>query len=195
MSPRTKEQFQDMREERKQQIMEAALEVFAENGYHKSSISQIAKEANISKGLMYNYFQNKEDLLIGVMDDGVQYLLRAYIEATGEPAKVQLRNMIVNSFDFMDKDYKHWRLYFSTMMQSDVQQIVMPKILESAMPVFQNLARLFRELGYKDSYQEARLFAAALDGLGMNYLMDAENFPKDYCVQRLLEIYHLNENK
>lgn len=195
MSPRTKEQFQDMREERKQQIMEAALEVFAENGYHKSSISQIAKEANISKGLMYNYFQNKEDLLIGVMDDGVQYLLRAYIEATGEPANVQLRNLIVNSFDFMDKDYKHWRLYFSTMMQSDVQQIVMPKILESAMPVFQNLARLFRELGYKDSYQEARLFAAALDGLGMNYLMDAENFPKDYCVQRLLEIYHLNENE
>jgi AcrR family transcriptional regulator len=191
MSPRTKEQFQDIREERKNQIIDAALEVFAEYGYHKSSISQIAKEAKISKGLMYNYFQNKEELLVEVMRDGIQYLLRSFIEYTNEPAQIQLRNMIVNSFDFMDEDYKHWRLYFSTMMQMDVQQIVMSKIMETAIPVFQNLAQIFAELGFNDSLNEARYFAAMLDGLGMNYLMDAKSFPKQYCINRLCEIYKL----
>lgn len=191
MSPRTKEQYRDIREERKQQIMEAALEVFAENGYHNSSISQIAKEANISKGLLYNYFHNKEELLVEVMSDSIQYLLRSFIEHTSESAETQLRNMIVNSFTFMDEDYRHWRLYYSTIMQSGVQQIVMPKIMETAIPVFHNLAQLFKEMGYKEPLNEARYFAAALGGLGMNYLMDAESFPKEYCINRLCEIYKL----
>ena len=191
MSPRTKEQFQDIRLERKQQILEAALEVFAMNGYHKASISHIAKEANISKGLLYNYFDNKEKLLLDVMKDGINYLLRGYGQQSNSPAKDQLKKMIIDSFDFMDEDQRHWRLYFSTMIQTEVQQLVMEKLMESLMPVFENLASIFGQLGFKEPFMEARIFGAMLDGLGMNYLLDGENFPKDYCINRLLEIYHL----
>lgn len=192
MSPRTKEQFQDIREERKQQILDAALEVFAKHGYYKASISQIAKEAQISKGLLYNYFQNKEELLSEVMSDGLNFLLRAYSQKSNASAKVQLKKMIEDSFDFMDEDQRHWRLYFSTMMQTEVQQLVMGNLMESLMPVFENLASIFEQLGFKESFMEARMFGCTLDGLGMNYLLDADNFPKDYCIKRLCEIYHLN---
>ena len=63
MSPRTEEQFEEIRESKKNLIQEVALELFATRGYHSTSISMIAKEADISKGLLYNYFESKEELL------------------------------------------------------------------------------------------------------------------------------------
>ena len=52
--PRTKEQFEEIRSRTKQKILESALELFAEKGFKGTSISEIAKTANISKGLAYN---------------------------------------------------------------------------------------------------------------------------------------------
>ncbi|HEY6906435.1 MAG TPA: helix-turn-helix domain-containing protein, partial [Ignavibacteriaceae bacterium] len=52
MSPRTKEQFEKLRESSRTEILNAALELFAQNGFHGTSISQIAEKAGISKGLM-----------------------------------------------------------------------------------------------------------------------------------------------
>lgn len=193
MSPRTKEQFENIRQERKQQILDAALEIFATNGYYKASISQIAKEACISKGLLYNYFQNKEQLLAEVMSDGIKYLLRGYVQKSDEPAKAQLKQMIEQSFDFMDEDHKHWQLYFSTMMQTEVQALVMEEMMVTLMPVFENIATIFGELGFENPFLEAQLFAAMLDGFGMNYLINPQIFPKEYCIKRLCEIYQLNK--
>ena len=59
--PRTPEQFEKIREEKRNHIMEVALECFANEGYHSTSISKIAKSAGISKGLIYNYFELNED--------------------------------------------------------------------------------------------------------------------------------------
>jgi len=188
----TKEQFENIREERKQQILEAALEIFAQKGYHQASISQIASEANMSKGLLYNYFENKEQLLIKVMEDGIQYLLRAFAQPSKNNPADQLRKLIEESFNYMDEDQKHWRLYFSIIMQPQVQLIVMEKMMDMAMPAFENLTSIFSQLGFDEPFQEARIFGAMLDGLGINYLMDPESFPKEYCIRRLCEIYNIN---
>jgi len=63
MCPRTSEQFEEIRENMRRRIIVAAIECFATKGYHACSISDLAKHAGISKGLMYNYFSGKEDLL------------------------------------------------------------------------------------------------------------------------------------
>ncbi|MDL2314923.1 TetR/AcrR family transcriptional regulator [Bacteroidales bacterium OttesenSCG-928-C19] len=65
--PKTTEQYNEIRVEKKQLIMDVALELFAKNGFKSTSISHIAEEAGISKGLMYNYFCSKEDLLKAVI--------------------------------------------------------------------------------------------------------------------------------
>jgi len=61
--PRTPEQYEEIRNAKKKVILDAALKLFAEKGYASSSISCIAEKANMSKGLMYNYFKSKEELL------------------------------------------------------------------------------------------------------------------------------------
>ena len=45
------------------QIIDSAVIVIAENGYHQAQVSKIAKEAGVSDGTIYLYFKNKEDIL------------------------------------------------------------------------------------------------------------------------------------
>jgi AcrR family transcriptional regulator len=52
---------------RKNQILDAAIALFAEKGYHRTTTKDIAVAADISEGTIYNYFDSKEDLLIGIM--------------------------------------------------------------------------------------------------------------------------------
>ncbi|MFD0697066.1 TetR/AcrR family transcriptional regulator [Paenibacillus sp. GCM10027628] len=50
-------------------ILEGALKVFAEHGYHKSQVSRIAKEAGVADGTIYLYFKKKEDILTGLFQE------------------------------------------------------------------------------------------------------------------------------
>ncbi|ALC80379.1 MULTISPECIES: TetR/AcrR family transcriptional regulator [Bacillus] len=62
MAPLNEEQLQQIRGERKEQIMEAALKVFARRGIIGTKMSLIATEAGISPGLLYRYFKSKDEL-------------------------------------------------------------------------------------------------------------------------------------
>lgn len=53
------------------QILDAAVIVIAENGYHQAQVSKIAKEAGVADGTIYLYFKNKEDILISVFRENL----------------------------------------------------------------------------------------------------------------------------
>jgi AcrR family transcriptional regulator len=63
MSPRD-----DLSEERRGQILEAAAAVFARSGFHESRMDDIAAEAGVSKGTLYWYFESKDDLIQTLLD-------------------------------------------------------------------------------------------------------------------------------
>jgi TetR/AcrR family fatty acid metabolism transcriptional regulator len=54
--------------QKKNQILEAAAQLFAEKGFHRTTTKDIALAADVSEGTLYNYFDNKEDLLFGIME-------------------------------------------------------------------------------------------------------------------------------
>ncbi|MFJ7405763.1 MULTISPECIES: TetR/AcrR family transcriptional regulator [unclassified Lysinibacillus] len=60
--PRTETQNLELREQRREEILNAALKVFSRRGMVATKISEIAKEANLSHGLMYHYFKSKEEI-------------------------------------------------------------------------------------------------------------------------------------
>lgn len=53
---------------RRQQILAAAAQVFAEKGFHRATIKEIARVAGVADGTLYNYFQNKTDVLLAMFD-------------------------------------------------------------------------------------------------------------------------------
>lgn len=62
MSPLNEQQLHQIRDERKEQIMDAAVKVFARRGINGTKMSMIAAEAGISHGLLYHYFESKDEL-------------------------------------------------------------------------------------------------------------------------------------
>ncbi|AOZ91823.1 TetR/AcrR family transcriptional regulator [Paenibacillus crassostreae] len=65
-------------------ILEAALKVIAENGFHGSQISKIAKEAGIADGTVYLYFKNKEDILISLFQQRLGDLVSMFNNSVQE---------------------------------------------------------------------------------------------------------------
>ncbi|GAA3404909.1 TetR/AcrR family transcriptional regulator [Paenibacillus hodogayensis] len=62
MSPRTREQNEEIRNQRKQEILQAAIRVYVDQGYAASDMGQIADQAGLAHGLVYYYFKNKKAL-------------------------------------------------------------------------------------------------------------------------------------
>jgi len=75
-------------EERKQQIMRAALRLFAEQGYHATSVSDIIEEIGVARGTFYRYFRDKHDLFDQLLENNFRYVKRVLPEAPlGHPAQ------------------------------------------------------------------------------------------------------------
>ena len=69
------EKFFDLKKEKQDRMINAALKVFAMNGYGHASTDEIVREAGISKGLLFHYFISKLGLYAFVYDYSVRYLL------------------------------------------------------------------------------------------------------------------------
>jgi TetR/AcrR family transcriptional regulator len=75
-----KETFDKIPDEKRQKILKIATKEFAKKGFTASNINVIARNAGISIGSMYNYFNTKEDLFLTVIDDGYSQLERILME-------------------------------------------------------------------------------------------------------------------
>ena len=82
-------------EDKRRQLLDAAVRVFARKGFHASRVGDIAEEAGVAHGLLYHYFKSKDDVLEAVFHDNWNMLqLRiASVEETDEPAADQLRHV------------------------------------------------------------------------------------------------------
>jgi AcrR family transcriptional regulator len=82
-------------EEKRRQLLDAAVRVFARKGFHASRVGDIAEEAGVAHGLLYHYFDSKDQVLEAVFHENWSVLLAriASVEETDEPAVDQLRHI------------------------------------------------------------------------------------------------------
>ena len=82
-------------EEKRRRLLDAAVRVFARKGYHASRVGDIAEEAGVAHGLLYHYFDSKEDVLRAVFRETWRALIETIrsVEEAGEPPREQLRKV------------------------------------------------------------------------------------------------------
>jgi AcrR family transcriptional regulator len=85
----------DTQREKRRLILRAAISVFAHHGYHTSRVADVAREAGVAYGLVYHYFQSKEDLLETIFRRTWSRMLEAVqeVEQEGAPAREQLASV------------------------------------------------------------------------------------------------------
>jgi TetR/AcrR family fatty acid metabolism transcriptional regulator len=78
------------------QILEAAVKVFARQGFHQSTISQIAKDAGVADGTIYLYFKNKDDILVQFFSYRAKQVFERFREEVdrADTSLEKLRNLI-----------------------------------------------------------------------------------------------------
>jgi TetR/AcrR family fatty acid metabolism transcriptional regulator len=78
------------------QILEAAVKVFARQGFHQSTVAQIAKEAGVADGTIYLYFKNKDDILVQFFSFRAKQVFESFREAVdqAETSADKLRNLV-----------------------------------------------------------------------------------------------------
>lgn len=178
MSPRTEKQFEEIRKEKRAIIMEAALEVFAEKSFLGASVSMITKKAGVSKGLLYSYFESKEDLLKQIIFQGIDEFIKVFDpNKDGILTGAEFDFFIDMTFELLKKDIHFWKLYFSIVVQPAVMEMVQDKFMEMLGPFLQTLTVYYEKKGVENPIAHARLLGAVMDGVSLNYIADPESFP------------------
>jgi TetR/AcrR family transcriptional regulator, fatty acid metabolism regulator protein len=82
-------------EDKRQQLLGAAVRVFARKGFHASRVGDIAQEAGVAHGLLYHYFKSKDQVLEAVFHENWSILVARIesVEETDEPAADQIRHI------------------------------------------------------------------------------------------------------
>jgi AcrR family transcriptional regulator len=114
----------DRTQERRQQIMEAALTCFARKGYHKTTMDDIVAESGLSKGTLYWYFENKDDLFVSLvtsffleMRQDIDVVLKQQTSASDK-----LR-MVTNEFvGYFEEVEEFLNVFFEFWMQSTLNE-------------------------------------------------------------------------
>ncbi len=89
------------------QIIDAAVIVIAENGFHQAQVSKIAKQAGVADGTIYLYFKNKEDILISLFEEKMGFFVEKIEEkiAGKQAAAEKLLMMIETHFQLLSDDH------------------------------------------------------------------------------------------
>ncbi len=136
MCPRTSEQFEAIRQEKTKLILDTALELFAEKGFHQTSIADITRKAGISKGLIYNYFESKDEVLKSIIQTGYD---AAYnnLDLNGDHtlAKEEFIHFLQITFRSVRENPKFWKLYSALVMQPEILDLVKIEYSQKALDI------------------------------------------------------------
>ncbi len=157
----TKERRARERKMRKNQILDAARELLAENGIAGTSMNQIAERAELSVGTLYIYFKNKEDLYASLQEEGLEILYNSIAKAVkkgGTPIE-RLKQIAKAYLRFSNKEKNYFEIinYFLT-----TPEIVFPPELKERIDSHGNriislVEGIFRESSSKAYVPEKEL--------------------------------------
>ena len=98
-------------------IIEAAIRLFANRGYDKTSIEDLAREAGVGKGTIYGYFHNKEEIFLAFCEEEIDFALAALAEKNQAEAPLleQLLTLFMSQFRFVTANREFGRILIREM--------------------------------------------------------------------------------
>jgi AcrR family transcriptional regulator len=152
------------REQRREQVLKAALEVFSTTGYHSASMDVIADHAGVSKPVLYQHFPGKLDLYLAILDAGIDELMEASREALLGTTDNSLRvSAMINAyFAFVEEPRGAYRLVFESDLSNE------PTVRQRVDAADLVLARLSASVIAEDtglSDEQALVLASGMQGM------------------------------
>ena len=170
-------------EKKSQKICQAAIEIFSEKSFNKTTVSEIATKAGVGKGTFYLYFDSKSDLLNYLLDFGIEKLISqvsASIKDADSPLK-KLEKAIDAQLNFFNKYHNYCNFFVREIWSyRDSLKREVEKLKEKYIVIFEDLI----EEGIKDgSFKDidTETIASGLFGFSsissIHWILFAQEFP------------------
>lgn len=195
MSPRSARLNEELRAESRSKILQCALERFAEHGYDRTTVASIAKAAGISQGLIYHYYDSKDDILRALFEESMTDVQASFDEAEASPSpEEKIGRLIRAAFGVVKNNLHFWRLSYVLRMQPGVLDSLGHNVQSWARAITSKLTQYFREASAAQPELEAAILFALIDGVSQHYALDPENYPLDAVTERTVQRYHENKH-
>ncbi|MCX6147042.1 MAG: TetR/AcrR family transcriptional regulator [Candidatus Kapabacteria bacterium] len=159
----------------KDKILNAALNLFSKNGFEATSIRDISKEANISLGLLYNYYVSKNELLKEIFNKSFEQIKSSFeIIDSDDPIK-NFDLYLSNTFEIVKKNKEFWKLMHSIRVSENVINILKSEYEEISLFIINKLESHINKIKFSSPLNPMFLFAM-IDGVISHYLI-LENYP------------------
>lgn len=185
MSPRNEEQNEMIKDERREQILSAALKAFATRGFAATKISDIVARAGMSHGLVYHYFKSKEEIFYALLQRAMETSSQSVVAVENLPippiekVRQTARYILGGIESYADSAY-----YFMIVMHASVMENTDERhraLIASSNISIQAMERIMRagqeagEIVDGNTLDMSIAFFAAIQGLAL-YKLSVENF-------------------
>lgn len=180
---------------KKQSILDAAAKLFAQNGFYGTEVEQIAKTAGMAKGTVYNYFANKEEILISVIEYGVDQLEQIMKKglSTNISSIKKIKRGIKLYINHLEKN-----MHLFKIMATEHIQFKCEVKMQHHTRVFSRINRLEKVIGEAvkngeirkvNPYIAATALTGMIDFLVFRELFDGKKFSTDYKVKQITKLF------
>ncbi len=165
----------DRQKQKRKKIIKAAEWLFSRNGFHGTEVEQIARRAGLAKGTVYNYFKNKEDILISVIESGFEQLdrkMRSGLKGVSSPV------------DRLKRGIEIYGGYLKTR-----QPLVRMLLGEKAQLSF-GFKKRFHDIAYSHTNHIEKTIREAID---MGLMKDLDPYVAATCLIGMMDMLYVRE--
>lgn len=203
--PKTRDKLTFIEEARRKQIVEAAIETIAKEGYMNASLAEIAKYADISKGVISYHFDNKDDLIDEtintILTDSYRYI-RQHVNEAGDAMRDRLGAYVAASFDYMAQNRTQfvamvdlWGSFSSFVRKKQYNHAAYDPCRRHLLDILEP-GQVSGEFGSFPARTLASIIQAAIDGIMLQWVFDPDSVDFEECKQEIvhiLEVYTRNQ--
>ncbi|MFT4542713.1 MAG: AcrR family transcriptional regulator [Planctomycetota bacterium] len=162
----------------KQRLFDAAMTLFASHGYFATTVEQITEEAGVSKGLVYNYFKSKEELLVALIEQATARMAEvAGALSGGDSLEESLSDFVTRYLNLLKTERQFLKLQLTLMLMPELSEVVAEPQRQRAELLLSMVRDWFKRARVSSPKNKARLFLAMLDGVALHYLFVYETYP------------------
>jgi AcrR family transcriptional regulator len=188
--PRTPEENDRIRQASKEKIRAAAMELFMKQGFYTTSISDIAKKAGISKGLLYNYYKGKEELLSEMIEARIREVVEVMeVAFTLNTPREQLEHIVNGAIDNIHKKPEVHRFYLHLQTQPVADEELIKYshlIIEENARQFEFQCKIFESMGEKEPRKRSLYFSSVLQGIMLMISTYQQGFPVEEIKNQII---------
>jgi AcrR family transcriptional regulator len=174
-------------------IEDAAIELFLEQGYHATSMRQIAEHAGLALGGIYNHFKSKEEIFEGIVVDKHPYkrVLPLILKAQGETTEDFLKNAMKIVVDELNREPYYLKLMMIEFVEFNGGHgaAMLKEIVPTVLPVFAQVIKMRKDLSVTNPAMLLRSFFGMVLSYFITEMVVANSIVSNLMPKNSMDVY------